>query len=191
MKRCMVVLCVLLAAAAAFGKGALPCMVYRYGLTNEQLENIFERHPAAELRLTAQDWRGMQYQLHRFANMTNYVQQIGSTQDCARVLLRLHDTAETLTASNSVLRKAAVQWHEAAQEWEQTAEAWQGQYAVATNNLQAALADYYSASNRAARAEARHDAVVAWAEQQRDKALLPTTKQIWQAIIDKLEEPGK
>ena len=84
-----------------------------------------------------------------------------------------------------------MQWHEAAQEWEQTAEAWQGQYAVATNNLQAALADYYSASNRAARAEARHDAVVAWAEQQRDKALLPTTKQIWQAIIDKLEEPGK
>ena len=190
MKRCMVVLCVLL-ASAAFGKGALPCMVYRYGLTNEQLENIFERHPAAELRLTAQDWRGMQYQLHRFANMTNYVQQIGSTQDCARVLLRLHDTAQTLTASNSVLRTAAVQWHEAAQEWQQTAEAWQGQYAVATNDLQAAWADYMSASNRAARAEARHDAVVAWAEQQRDKALLPTTKQIWQAIIDKLEEPGK
>ena len=186
MRRAAFILCVLL-ASAAFGKGALPCMVYRYGLTDEQLDSIFARHPAAELRLTAQDWRGMQYQLHRFANMTNYVQQIGSTQDCARVLLRLHDTAQTLTASNSVLRTAAVQWHEAAQEWQQTAAAWQGQYATATNSLAAALADYASASNRAARAEARHDAVVAWAVQQRDKAVLATTKAIWQAIIDKLE----
>jgi len=190
MRRAAFILCVLLASAAS-AKGVLPCMVYRHGLTNEQLENIFERHPAAELRLTAQDWRGMQYQLHRFANMTNYVQQIGSTQDCARVLLRLHDTAETLTASNAVLRTAAVQWQQAAGEWQQTADAWRTEYAVATNNLQAALADYMSASNRAARAEARHDAVVGWCETQRDKALLPSTKAIWQAIIDKLEEPGK
>ena len=37
-------------------------------------------------------------------------------------------------------------------------------------------------------AEAMHDAVVGWCEAQRDKALLPSTKAIWQAIIDKLEE---
>lgn len=187
MRRAAFILCVLLASAAS-AKGVLPCMVYRHGLTDEQLDSIFARHPAAELRLTAQDWRGMQYQLHRFANMTNYVQQIGSTQDCARVLLRLHDTAQTLTSSNAVLRTAAAQWQQAAGEWQQTADAWRTEYAVATNNLQAALADYMSASNRAARAEARHDAVVGWCEQQRDKALLPTTKAIWQAIIDKLEE---
>ena len=35
--------------------------------------------------------------------------------------------------------------------------------------------------------EALHNSVVAWATTQRDKALLPTTKAIYQAIIDKLE----
>ena len=43
-------------------------------------------------------------------------------------------------------------------------------------------------SNRAARAEARHNAIVSWAEEQRDKALLPSTKAIWQAFIDRLKK---
>ena len=46
--------------------------------------------------------------------------------------------------------------------------------------------DYISASNRAARAEARRVAIVSWAEEQRDKAVLPSTKALWQSIIDKL-----
>lgn len=168
-------------ALTASAKGLLPCMVYRRGLTNEQIDQILSAHPDAQLRITAQDWRGMSYQLYRFHNMTNYVEEIGNSNDCARVLLQLHDEAETLTSSNSVLRVVAASWKRAADEW-------RDDYAVATNNLQAALADYYSASNRAARAEARHDAVVGWCEAQRDKALLPSTKAIWQAIIDKLEE---
>ena len=42
MRRAAFILCVLL-ASAAFGKGALPCMVYRYGLTNEQLDLLGEK----------------------------------------------------------------------------------------------------------------------------------------------------
>ena len=153
MKRALLIVLAAALAASCFAKGLLPCMVYRRGLTNEQVENILAAHPDAQLRITAQDWRGMQYQLYRFANMTNYVEQIGSTQDCARVLLRLHDMGETLTASNATLRASVRGWQEAAQEWQTTAAAWQGEYDTATNSLAAALADYYSASNRAARAE--------------------------------------
>lgn len=187
MKRTVLLLSVL-ASLTLFGKGLLPCMVYRHGLTNEQIDGILATHPDAQLRITAQDWRGIQYQLHRFDNMTNYVEQIGNSNDCAKVLLDLHDTAETLTSSNAVLRKSADKWHDAANEWQTTAEAWRGQYAVATNDLQIALADYYSASNRADRAEARRLGVVAWCEEQRDKAVLPTTKALWQQFIDKLNE---
>lgn len=176
-----------LGAQNASAKGLLPCMVYRRGLTNEQIDGILEKHPEAQLRITRQDWRGMRYQLFRFHNMTNYVEIIGGSNDCARILLQLHDTAETLTASNSVLDRVAHEWQAASEEWKETAKTWEGQYKVATNDLAAAWASYYSASNRAERAEALHNSVVAWATQQRDRALLPTTKAIWQEIIDKLE----
>lgn len=53
---------------------------------------------------------------------------------------------------------------------------------------QAAMADYMSASNRAVRAEARREKILDWCEAQRDKAMLPTTKALWQAFIDKLNE---
>ena len=62
--------------------------------------------------------------------------------------------------------------------------------AEATTRLAQATADYMSASNRAARAEARTVALVAWAEEQRDKALLPTTKAIWQSFIDRINQGG-
>ena len=50
--------------------GILPCMVKRRGLTNEQIDGILARHPDAQLRISAQDWRGMRYQLARFHNDT-------------------------------------------------------------------------------------------------------------------------
>ena len=174
-------------AMVASAKGLLPGMVYRRGLTNEQIDGILEKHPDAQLRITAQDWRGLRYQLYRFHNMTNYVEQIGGSNDCARILLRLHDATETLTASNAMLARVAGEWQSASAEWQATANAWRVQDDTATNNLSAAMADYMSASNRAERAESLHNSVVEWATQQRDKALLPTTKAIWQEIIDRLE----
>lgn len=52
---------------------------------------------------------------------------------------------------------------------------------------QAALERATTAEAKAARAEA----VKAWLVEQRDKAALPTTKAIYQAIIDKMEDAGK
>ena len=204
MKRLRIVTLCLVAAVAlvASGKGVLPCMVYRYGLTNEQIDDILTRHPDAELRITAQDWRGIRYELSRFQCMTNYVNLIGSTQDCARVLLQLHDTAESWRSRHGAVSnlyvRTARELEQAADRAREYADAFTDAtnrltvsiagYTDATNRLAASIADYMSASNRAARAEARHDAIVTWAEEQRDKALLPTTKAIWQAFIDRLRK---
>ena len=204
MKRLRIVTLCLVAAVAlvASGKGVLPCMVYRYGLTNEQIDDILTRHPDAELRITAQDWRGIRYELSRFQCMTNYVNLIGSTQDCARVLLQLHDTAENWRSRHGAVSnlyvRTARELEQAADRAREYADAFTDAtnrltvsiagYTDATNRLAASIADYMSASNRAARAEARHNAIVTWAEEQRDKVISPLTKAIWQAFIDRLRK---
>ena len=53
---------------------------------------------------------------------------------------------------------------------------------------------WQTATNQTAIAEAkvaRMESFKSWLVEQRDKAALPTTKAIYQAIIDKLEESGK
>ncbi len=67
--------------------------------------------------------------------------------------------------------------------------------AVQDNPLQARIAElveqYRAAIERATSAEARAarlDALKAWLVEQRDKAVLPTTKAIYQAIIDRIDE---
>ena len=179
-----------LIALAASAKGLLPCMVYRRGLTNEQIDFILEQHPDAQLRMTAQDWQAMRYQLCRFDCMTNYVELIGGSNDCARVLLQLHDDATTAwsrysTASN-MLARTQTQLDVATERANEYAEA----YANATNRAASIIADYASVSNRAAIAEAkvaRTEVFKAWLIEQRDNARLPTTKALYQSIIDKLE----
>lgn len=132
MKKWTNLVLVLAFSSTCLAGGILPCMVNRRGLTNEQIDGILRKHPDAQLRISAQDWRGMQYQLFRFANMTNYVEEIGGSNDCARVLLRLHDTAEELTHTNSTLRaslskavKDMEAWRETATEYEADAKATQ------------------------------------------------------------------
>lgn len=104
MRKYIVIVTAAMLAACCFGKGLLPSQVHRRGLDNWQIDDILAKHPTAVLRISAADWRGMRYQLHRFNNMTNYVEEIGSSNDCAKVLLRLTDAKEQLTASNGVLR---------------------------------------------------------------------------------------
>ena len=192
-------------SSTVLAKGILPCMVYRHGLTNEQMDDLLARHPNGTLQITAQDWRAMRYQLHRFDCMTNYVNLIGSTQDCARVLLDLHDRTETLVkATNSfarVRRELEAQRNVAAERANEYAEAYTsatnsyfavlGEYTAATNRASALSAAYVSATNSLSVAQARAaraDALKSWLENQRDKSPLQTTKKIYQAIIDRLED---
>lgn len=218
MRRLQIVTLCLVAASVivASGKGVLPCMVYRYGLTNEQIDDILTQHPDAQLRITAQDWRGIRYELSRFQCMTNYVNLIGSTQDCARVLLQLHDTAESWRsrhgAISNLYAKASRELDVATERANEYATA----YASATNAyadldaqyrqsvgdwgnvLHGLVEDYNAATNSLAVAEARAslaetkaarlDRLKTWLIEQRDKAMLSTTKALYQAIIDRLEE---
>ena len=190
------------AALAAHAKGLLPCMVYRHGLTNEQIDDILTRHPDAQLRITAQDWRAMRYQLHRFGNMTNYVEQIGGSNDCARLLLSLDDRVTELRTATNRLENAASMSANALSRMEADYASSTNSYAIlkarydeAIHDFQTVMHDtvekYNAATNSLAVAEARAaraDALKAWLEAQRDKSPLQTTKKIYQAIIDKLEE---
>lgn len=180
-------LVVLLASLCASAGGMLPTMVQRRGVTNEQIDFILAKHPDAELRITARDWRGMRYQLFRFHNMTNYVEQIGNSNDCAKVLLRLHDSIEEATATNALLRAMGRTLETRLEQATERAQEYADAYISATNNLQSIMADYMSASNRAARVEARTASVISWAEEQRDRVILPSTKELWQRFIDKLK----
>ena len=201
----LVLVVAVLAAIAVHAKGVLPSMVYRYGLTNEQFDDIFAAHPQAELRITAQDWRAMRYQLHRFASMTNYVRIIGDKTDCERTLLSLDDSVRNLrAATNSLAVAAAVRealdakriarleldyasatnaYWEAVEDFRGVLRNQLAEYATATNSLAVATNSLAVANAKAARA----DALKAWLAEQRDKALLSSTKAIYQAIIDRLE----
>lgn len=175
-------------ALVAEAKGLLPCMVYRRGLTNEQIDQILAAHPDAQLRITAHDWRGMQYQLLRFGNMTNYVEQIGGSNDCARVLLELHDAAENWKARHGAVSNLYVLTEMKLATETERAQEYANAYAEATNRIADVTADYMSASNRAARAEAHTAALVTWAEELRDNATLPPMKALWQTFIDRIKQ---
>ena len=185
-----------LAALAAFAAGAnglLPSMVYRYGLTNEQIDGILAKHPDAQLRLTAQDWRAMKYQLCRFDCMTNYVAMIGGTNDAARVLLDLHDRAEGLASVSNALAKAVARIGHERDEAAERANEYAEAYASATNSIAALRIYYTEATNRTAIAEARAarlDAFRAYLVEQRDNARLQTTKALYQALIDRIDAGG-
>lgn len=189
---------VLLAATVCAAKGILPCQVMRRGLTNEQIDFILQKHPDAELRVSAQDWRGMKYQLKRFENMTNYVEQVGGSNDCARLILNLTDDAERLSASNGFLRIAFRDAERRVKTWAEAYDSATNAFNSATNYIAELQVGYISATNRAAIAEAaervaearaaRLDVLREYLVEQRDKAILPSTKAIYQALIDKIDE---
>lgn len=196
---------VLLAATVCAAKGILPCQVMRRGLTNEQIDFILQKHPDAELRVSAQDWRGMKYQLKRFENMTNYVEQVGGSNDCARLILNLTDDSERLSTSNGFLRIAVRDAERRVKTWAEAYDSATNAFNTATNYIADLQVDLTAATNRAAIAEAaeaiaeakaaaaerraaRLDAFRDYLVEQRDKAVLPSTKAIYQALIDKIDE---
>lgn len=189
---------ILLAATVCAAKGILPCQVMRLGLTNEQIDFILQRHPDAELRVSAQDWRGMKYQLKRFENMTNYVEQVGGSNDCARLILNLTDDAERLSNSNGFLRIAFREAERRVKTWAEAYDSATNAFNSATNYIAELQVGYSAATNRAAIAEAaekvaearaaRLDALREYLVEQRDKAVLPSTKAIYQVLIDKIDE---
>ncbi len=141
----------------------------RNGLTDAQVDDIFERNPNAVLRLSRGKWMELKYRLHRFDNMKDWLnmQIQGKLGD---EILRVSDTNEILVANNAALRVDVARWHDAAEKWQD----------VATNN--AARVERVTAALDERRAEC---------VEKRDTAVLPSTKAIYQEFIyaiDRIKE---
>lgn len=104
MKRTILAIGVILAAGILLAD-ALPIDWFRKrnGLTDNQVDDIFERNPNAVLRLSRGKWMELKYRLHRFDNMKDWLnmQIQGRLGD---EILRVADTNQVLVASNSSLR---------------------------------------------------------------------------------------
>lgn len=136
-----------------------PEMVKRNGLTDEQYEYLWSigKKPQVDIS-AAREWA---YRSFRYNNVTNWLHIIGRTNNfvaLAAGVPQLTDENRSLALTNSFLLKSR-------NEWRTLAESWHASY-----------------TNR----QHRIDWIVAWAERNRDKALLPATKDLWQVFIDKL-----
>lgn len=136
-----------------------PEMVKRNGLTDEQYEYLWSigKKPQVDIA-SAREWA---YRSFRYNNVTSWLYTIGRTNNYAALAAKvpqLTDKNHYLASTNSFLLKSRDEWRTLAESW------------------------HTSYTNR----QHRIDQIVAWAEQNRDKALLPTTKALWQGFIDKL-----
>lgn len=136
-----------------------PEMVKRNGLTDEQYEYLWSigKKPQVDIA-AAREWA---FRSFRYSNVTSWLHTVGRTNNFAALAAKvpqLTDENRFLVSTNSFLLKSQ-------DEWRTLAESWHASY-----------------TNR----QHRIDRIVAWAERNRDRALLPTTKALWQGFIDKL-----
>lgn len=149
---------------ATAGVGApfvTPDMMKRNGLTDEQYELLWSQ--GKNPRIDTGAARQWVYRSSRYDNVTNWLGIIGRTNNFAALAAKvpwLTDENYRLSNTNTFLVKSRDEWRTLAESW------------------------YTTATNR----QARHDRIVTWATEQRDKAKLPTTKAIWQLLIDRLNK---
>lgn len=126
---------VALAAAlslAAGAKGILPSMVQRHGLTNAQIDYIFEKTPNAELRLTRQDWHAIRFEVCRYRNVTNWVAKVMGQDDFAAMLLSAQEATNTLSTALKRLGSKYAQGTNALARLNAAYDELDGKYATAT-----------------------------------------------------------
>lgn len=157
-----VIFCMAALVADAAPNFVTQSMLKRRGLTDEQYKLLWSMgaHPRIEVA-AARDWV---FRASRYENVKDWLQEMGRTDDFAKLAARvpgLTETNDMLTVTNRLLRAEASSWYEKAEQyWNgwtnsySTATNYYAKYAAATNSLFDALAKYSSASNRAAVAEA-------------------------------------
>lgn len=174
----------------------------RNGLTDEQYEFLWSigKKPSIDTA-TARDWM---FRAARYHNVTNWLGMIGRTNDFAKAVQTLGDQVYSLTVTNKALTTLNTRL-------EKTFTAMDKEFKAIDKALRQSDADRQAQSERVeelfnelvaertksnqlteqlnsaeARA-ARLDALKTWLEEHRDKAVLPSTKAIYQAIIDRME----
>lgn len=174
----------------------------RNGLTDEQYEFLWSigKRPSIDTA-TARDWM---FRAARYHNVTNWLGMIGRTNDFAKAVQTLGDHVHSLTVTNKAIVALNTRL-------EKTFVAMDKKFKAIDKALRQSDADRQAQSERAnelfnelvaertksnqiteqlnsaeARA-ARLDALKAWLEKQHDKAVLSSTKAIFQTIIDRIE----
>lgn len=157
-----VMFCMAALVAEAAPNFVTKSMMKRRGLTDEQYELLWNMgaHPRIEVA-AARDWV---FRASRYENVKDWLQEMGRTDDFAKLAARvpyLTETNSMLVATNRVLKTEAKEWHDKADYyldgWTNsyaTATNYLSKYSVATNDLRVAWQNYASASNRAEIAEA-------------------------------------
>ena len=169
-----------------------PSMIQRNGLTDEQYELLWSQGKNPQIDIgAARDWI---YRAARYTNVVEWLEICGRTNDFAKLCQKLQGDNFVLSETNATMKSeikrlgkeilslsGEVYW---ATNRMATLEA------IVSNRLEVLQNDYRVATNALAYAEARAerlDKIRDYLVEQRDKALLQTTKAIYQAIIDKLD----
>ena len=148
-----------------------PAMMKRNGLTDEQYQMLWKqgKNPKIDVA-TARDWI---FRASRYANVVEWLEVCGRTNDFAKLSHKLQCDNFELTETNRVLASSVMEWKRNAEGWQASAEAWMD---AATNN-----------AARVERVNAALDEKRAEYVERRDKAALPTTKALYQTFIDAID----
>lgn len=161
-----------------------PSMMKRNGLTDEQYQLLWAQGKNPRIGIAeARDWI---FRASRYTNVVEWLDICGRTNDFARLAHKLQGDNFDLVATNGVLKQSVQSLTSRVGSLEYDVETWRSGYEGATNRIHSLEIDYSSVSNRAARLDALRSYLV----EQRDKAALPTTKAIYQALIDRIDAEG-
>lgn len=197
-----IVICLSFAAHAA-PPFVTPSMIRRNGLTDEQYELLWSqgKNPKIDIA-TARDWI---FRASRYTNVVEWLDICGRTNDFAKLSHKLQDDNFVLTATNSSMRTEIKNLGKTIRGLDASVAWWKDEYDNATNRIadaESRLAassnaierisrEYGVATNAFASAEARAerlDRLRDYLVEQKDKALLPSTKAIYQALIDRIDK---
>lgn len=172
-----------LAAVAAFAapQFVTSSMRLRNGLTDAQYARLWSLgfKPTVDVA-TARDWV---YRASRYDNVTNWLAICGTTNNFAALASQLQERADILAREAAAMKTERDTYRTG---WDTATNTLTRAYKL----LDAEYAENVALSNRMVSAEARAarlDVLKAWLVEQRDKAMLPSTKAIYQAIIDRME----
>ena len=171
MKRSICIIGIGLALRIQAAPPLTPAMIKRNGLTDEQYEMLWKQGKNPQIDVaTARDWI---FRASRYTNVVEWLDVCGRTNDFARLSHKLQGDNFALVETNGVLAASVREWKRNAENWQAFAESWMD---AATNN--AARVERVTAALDERRAEY---------VEKRDKAALPSTKALYQAIIDDID----
>ena len=187
MRIALIILCLAASIAEAAPNFVTQSMLKRRGLTDEQYELLWSMGARPRIEVAAaRDWV---FRASRYENVKDWLNEMGRTDDFAKLAARVPGLTETnamLVATNRILAVDARAWHDKADAywtgWTNsyvTATNYYVKYEVASNSLVAAIANYNTASNRAAVAEARAEIA---------ESIAATKIRLIQDEIDRLNE---